>query len=53
MSVHLGSYYDWKRQAVKPLPTTEALLHQRMTELFKVSRQSLGSRSEAIAMNGA
>lgn len=44
MSVHRGSYYDWKRQAIKPLPTTEALLRQRMTELFKVSRQSMGSR---------
>ena len=40
-----STYYDRKKRGPKVIPPEEMVLRLRMKELFKVSRDSLGSRT--------
>ena len=44
IGVKHSSYYDWRGRGGKVIPAEELQLRRRMKELFRVSRQSLGSR---------
>ena len=45
LGVHRSAYYDWRDQPFKVIPPEELALRRRMKELFKASRDSLGSRT--------
>ena len=44
IGVKPSSYYDWRSRGGKVIPVEELQLRRRMKELFRVSRESLGSR---------
>lgn len=44
MRVSKSAYYDWLKRPATVIPEEELHLFRRMKELFKASRQSLGSR---------
>ena len=45
LGVHRSTYYDWRDQPCKVIPPEELALRRRMKELFRASRDSLGSRT--------
>ena len=47
LGVQRSAYYDWRDQPCKVIPPEELTLRQRMKELFRASRESLGSRTLA------
>jgi len=47
LGVKRSSYYDWRKQSAKVIPAKELTLRRRMKDLFKASRESLGSRRMA------
>ena len=44
LGVQRSAYYDWRGQSCRVIPPEELSLRRRMKELFKASRDSLGSR---------
>ncbi|MEN8133660.1 MAG: IS3 family transposase [Pseudomonadota bacterium] len=44
LGVQRSAYYDWRDQPCKVIPPEELALRRRMKELFRASRDSLGSR---------
>jgi len=44
LGVPRSGYYDWRDQPGRVIPPQELALRRRMKELFRVSRDSLGSR---------
>ncbi len=47
LGVKCSSYYDWRKRPAKVIPAEELALRRRMKDLFKASRESLGSRRMA------
>ena len=47
LGVQRSAYYDWRNQPCKIIPVEELALRLRMKELFRASRDSLGSRTLA------
>ena len=47
LGVQRSTYYDWRGQPRKFIPPEELALRRRMKELFRASRDSLGSRTLA------
>ena len=47
LGVQRSAYYDWRDKPCKALSPEELALRRRMRELFKASRDSLGSRTLA------
>jgi putative transposase len=47
LGVQRSAYYDWREQPCKVFPPEELVLRRRMNELFRASRDSLGSRTLA------
>lgn len=52
LSVQRSAYYDWRDQPCKVIPPEELALRRRMKELFRASRDSLGSRTLAKHLCG-
>ena len=44
LGVPRSAYYDWRDKPCKVIPPEELALRRRMRELFRASRDSLGSR---------
>ena len=47
LGVQRSAYYDWRDRPCKVIPPEELALRRRMKELFRASRDSLGSRTLA------
>jgi len=47
LGVQRSAYYDWRDRPCKIIPPEELALRRRMKELFRASRDSLGSRTLA------
>jgi putative transposase len=47
LGVQRSAYYDWRNQLCKVIPPEELALRRRMKELFRASRDSLGSHTLA------
>jgi len=47
LGVQRSAYYDWRDRPCKVIPAEELVLRRRMKELFRASRDSLGSRTLA------
>jgi putative transposase len=47
LGVQRSAYYDWRDKPCKVIPPEELALRRRMRELFRASRDSLGSRALA------
>ena len=45
LGVQRSAYYDWQDRPCKVIPPEELALRRRMKELFRASRDSLGSRT--------
>jgi transposase InsO family protein len=45
LGVKRSTYYDWRDRPCKVIPLEELALRRRMKELFRASRDSLGSRT--------
>jgi len=45
LGVQRSAYYDWRDRPCKVFPPEELALRRRMKELFRSSRDSLGSRT--------
>ena len=45
LGVQRSAYYDWRDQPCKVFSPEELALRRRMKELFRASRDSLGSRT--------
>ena len=45
LGVQRSAYYDWRDRPCKVIPVEELALRRRMKELFRASRDSLGSRT--------
>jgi len=45
LGVKRSTYYDWRDRPCKVIPPEELALRRRMKELFRASRDSLGSRT--------
>ena len=45
LGVQRSAYYDWRDKPCKVIPPEELALRRRMRELFRASRNSLGSRT--------
>ncbi len=45
LGVQRSTYYDWRDRPAKVIPPEELALRRRMKELFRASRDSLGSRT--------
>ena len=46
LGVQRSAYYDWRDQPFKVILPEELTLRRRMKELFRASRDSLGSRTQ-------
>jgi len=45
MKVSHSTYYAWRKRSAKVITADELHLYRRMKQLFKLSRDSLGSRT--------
>ena len=50
--VIINTYYDWRAQPCKVIPPEGLALRRRLKELFRTSRDSLGSRTLAENLRG-
>ena len=53
LGVPRSGYYDWRGQRGKVIPVQELALRRRMKELFRASRDSLGSRKASTCVRKA
>ena len=51
LGVQRSAYYDWRDRPCKVIPAEELALRRRMKELFRASRDSLGSRTLAKSLH--